>query len=128
MDLILKRGIPMKYSIIVMLGILLMTGCAARNSDIIIDPTGVLMDTYRFDLAQCQQISEQVQQKAGGRALGGAMVGGLIGATIGNSKTAKKGAGVGAVSGAARGASTTKREKIKVVKNCLRQRGYVVLN
>jgi outer membrane lipoprotein SlyB len=56
------------------------------------------------------------------------MVGGLIGATMGNSKTAKKGAGVGAVSGAARGASTTKREKIKVVKNCLRQRGYVVLN
>jgi outer membrane lipoprotein SlyB len=114
--------------IIITLGLVLATGCAARNRDIIIDPTGVRMDQYQADLAQCQRISMQVEQKAGGGAVGGAVIGGLIGSAVGNSKTAKKGATVGAITGTARGARATKRERQKVVKNCLRQRGYVVLN
>ena len=114
--------------IIIVASLGLMAGCATRNSDIIIDPAGVRMDKYQADLAQCRQISEQVEQKAGGRALGGAVVGGLVGAAIGNSSTAKKGAGIGAVTGTARGARATKRERLKVTKNCLRHRGYVVLN
>lgn len=104
------------------------TGCAARNRDIIIDPAGVRMDAYQADLAQCRQLAEQVDQKAVGGALGGAVVGGLIGATIGNHNTARKGAAIGAVSGTARGARATRGEKLKVTKNCLRHRGYVVLN
>ena len=110
------------------LSIVFHTGCAARNKDVIIDPTDVNMGQYQTDLNHCQNISEQVDSKAGAGAVGGAVVGGLIGATLGNSDTAKKGAGVGAITGTARGARATKRERQKVIKNCLRNKGYVVLN
>ena len=104
-------------------------GCASsRGFEPVIDPAGVDMGRYQSDLAQCKQIAEQVEQKAGEGAVGGAVVGGLIGAVIGDSDTVRKGAGVGAISGAAKGADETRREKEKVVKNCLRGRGYTVLN
>ena len=103
--------------------------CASgRGSKPVIDPDGVDMGRYQADLAECNRIAEQVEQKAAEGALGGALVGGLIGAVIGDSDSVKKGAGVGAVSGAARGAAETRREKAQVVKNCLRSRGYTVLN
>ena len=104
------------------------TGCAARNKDVIIDATGVDMGQYQTDLTLCRDIAKQVDSKAGAGAVGGVGVGGLIGATLGNSDTAKKGAGAGAITGTARGARATKREKQKVIKNCLRNKGYVVLN
>ena len=110
------------------LSIVFHTGCAARNKDIIIDPAGVDMGQYQTDLSLCQNISKQVDSKAGAGAVSGALVGGLIGAALGNSDTAKKGAGIGAISGTARGARATKREKHKVIKNCLLNKGYVVLN
>lgn len=103
-------------------------GCAARRSGVVIDPAGVDMGRYQSDLAQCQQISEQVEHKAAGGAIGGAIVGGLVGAAIGNTRTVEKAAGAGAVVGGARGASATRQEQLKVVKNCLRHRGYTVLN
>ncbi len=109
-------------------GIVAVAGCANRHGDVIIDPAGVDMGLYEQDLAQCQQIAGQVRQKAGGGAVGGSVVGGAVGGIIGNSDTAGKGAGVGAVTGAARGAAATNREKQLVVKNCLRNRGYKVLN
>ena len=55
-------------------------------------------------------------------------MGGLVGAALGDSRTAQRAAGVGAVSGGARGAGATKQEKDVVVKNCMRNRGYRVLN
>lgn len=111
-----------------LLSIVLHTGCAARNKDVIIDPTGVDMGQYQSDFSQCQKISEQVNSKAGAGAVGGAVVGGLVGAMLGNSDTAKKGAGAGAITGTARGARATKRERLIVIKNCLRNKDYVVLN
>ena len=108
--------------------IILVAGCAARGSDVVIDPAGVNMQQYQMDLAQCEQIAGQVKQKAGKSGAGGALIGGLIGAVVGNSDTAKKGAGVGAITGTARGAGATKRERLRVIKNCLRNRGYSVLN
>lgn len=104
------------------------TGCAGRRAEVVIDPAGVDMGKYEHDLAECQQIAKQVHQKAVGGAAGGAVVGGAVGGIIGDSDTAGKGAGVGAVTGAARGASATKQERQKVVKNCMRDRGYKVLN
>jgi len=120
----------MKIAVIFLsiLSFVFLTGCAARNKDVIIDPTGVDMAQYQSELNQCQKISEQVDSKAGAGAVGGAVVGGLIGATLGNHGTAKKGAGVGAIAGTARGARATKWEKQKVFKNCLRNKGYAVLN
>jgi hypothetical protein len=47
---------------------------------------------------------------------------------VGNRKTVERGVGVGAVVGGAKGARATRAEKQLVVKNCLRNRGYKVLN
>jgi hypothetical protein len=43
-------------------------------------------------------------------------------------KSAARGAGVGAVTGGARGIAEGERDKVQVVKRCLRGRGYKVLN
>ena len=117
----------MKVLMILCLSLLILSACATRQG-VVVDPKGVEMDKYQDDLAQCEQISKQVDQKAAGRAVGGAIVGGLVGGVIGNNKAVKTGAGLGAISGAVRGGAATKRERNIVVKNCMRHRGYVVLN
>jgi outer membrane lipoprotein SlyB len=66
--------------------------------------------------------------KAGVGAAGGALIGGLIGAIVGGGGSAVRGAGVGAVAGGAGSAGDTEKERSKVVKNCLRNRGYKILN
>ena len=109
-----------------LLAITLVVGCASSGP--IIDPAGVDMERYEVDVAECEQISEQVEQKAGKRAAAGAIIGGLIGAVTGNSRSVAKSAGAGAVIGGAKGAGSTSQEKEKVVKNCLRNRGYKILN
>lgn len=111
----------------ILLGAALAAGCANRANPII-DPDGVDMGQYQRDLAACEQIAEQVENKTAGGAIGGAVVGGLIGAVVGDSNQVKKSAGVGGILGATKGAAATKREKVLVVKNCLRNRGYTVLN
>ena len=114
---------------VLLIGVMLSNGCATRQSDIIIDPEGVDMGQYQKDLKECQQIAEQVDQKAVGGAVGGAVVGGAVGAILDrDDRGLEKGAGVGAVLGGSKGARATKREKEKVIKNCLRNRGYTVLN
>ena len=107
---------------------LLAAGCAAHSSKPVIDPAGVDMAQYETDVAECEQIATQVDQKAGQQAAEGAVVGGLIGAVVGGSDSALTGAGVGAIAGGASGSADTQREKSTVVKNCLRNRGYKVLN
>ena len=107
---------------------LLAGGCTGHTQKPVIDPAGVDMAQYEADVAECEQIAEQVDQKAGQQAAEGAVVGGLIGAIVGGSDGAVTGAGVGAVSGGASGSIDTQQEKSKVVKNCLRNRGYQVLN
>jgi len=88
------------------------------------------MQLYHQDLQECRGFATQVPVagKATKTAVGGAVVGGVVGAIVGDSGTAKKGAGVGAVTGAVKGTSSGYRERRKVVKNCLRGRGYRVLN
>ena len=100
--------------------------CAA-HPDPIVDMTGVDPVLYEQDLQDCKQISRQIRTEVGVAkgAAGGAAVGGAIGA-IGGDTT--KGAGVGAVAGGAKSAQLNEREKQQVVKNCMRQRGYKVLN
>ena len=112
----------------ILVSLIAVTGCAGRRADVVIDPAGVDMGRYQQDLAECQEISKQVRGKAAGGAVGGAVIGGAVGGIVGNSDTAGKGAGVGAVTGVARGAAATRQEKQLVIKNCLRNRGYKVLN
>lgn len=116
------------WNSVILVSMLVSAGCASHRSDVIIDPAGVDMGRYQEDLAECQQIAQQVHQKTLGGAVGGAVVGGAVGGIVGGTESAEKGAGVGAVVGVARGAAATRREKQVVIKNCLRNRGYKVLN
>jgi outer membrane lipoprotein SlyB len=106
----------------------LISACSSPGSEIIIDPSYVDRAQYEQDLAECERLAEQVKQKAGERAVRGAVIGGAIGAIWGGDRSVERGAGVGAVSGAAKGAAATEREQQRVIKNCLRNRGYTVLN
>jgi len=102
----------------------LAAGCASKP---IVDTYNVDMVQYERDLAQCEEIAEQVasgeitaKSAAFGAGVGAAY--GVIGGDIGTA------AATGAVSGGAGGLLKQDNEKAKVTKNCLRYRGYAVLN
>lgn len=118
----------MRISLLGLGAALLLGACASRGP--IIDTQGVDMARYDQDLAQCETYAAQVNTgaEAGKSAVGGAALGAVLGAIIGNSSTVARGAGVGGVLGGARGAARGEGEKEQVVKNCLRGRGYRVLN
>lgn len=116
----------MKHCIPLVIALALTAACTTTD-EIIIDQKGVDMARYEQDLAECRAYSEQVKtgEKAAKGAASGAVVGGMIGAITGNAGEA---AGVGAVTGGARGASQGTQQEVQVVKNCLRGRGYRILN
>lgn len=101
-------------------------GCAAHPEPIV-DTRGVDMVRYESDMADCKAYGEQIQIEKGVAkgAAAGAAVGTAAGAISGN---AAEGAGYGAIYGAADSAQLNDREKRRVVKNCMRGRGYRVLN
>ena len=108
----------------------LLGGCTTTD-EIIIDRKGVDMARYAVDKAECEAYADEVRsgEKAVRGAASGAVVGGAIGGIVGDSsEAAARGAGVGAVTGAAQGLSQGERDKVRVVKQCLRGRGYRVLN
>ena len=107
---------------------LLLSACSSQR--VIVDRHGTDMSNYDRDLAECRTYAEQVptgQEVAKGTA-GGAVIGGALGAILGDSRDAKRAAGAGALGGAVRGGSRADSEKDRVIKNCLRNRGYKVLN
>ncbi len=102
----------------------LASACASKP---IVDTHNVDMVEYQRDLAHCEQVAEQVESGkiTGKSAAFGAGVGaayGVIGGDIGNA------AATGAVTGGAGGLLKQDNEKARVTKNCLRHRGYAVLN
>lgn len=125
----------MKYNPSVLLTItlsssVLLVSCASnKQPNIIIDTNGVDMSAYNDDLSYCQQFKEQVESEAGKSAAKGAALGAATGAIWGGgSSGARRGAGAGIITGVAAGASQTKKQKEQVVKNCLRTKGYKILN
>lgn len=112
----------------------LVSGCASTGafvSEPIIDRKGVDMAKYAADKAECEQYAAEVNrgEKIARGAIGGAVVGGAIGAIVNRrSNSAERGAGVGAVTGGVGGAREGSREVEQVIKQCLRGRGYRVLN
>jgi outer membrane lipoprotein SlyB len=116
----------MKTNVLLLAGVLALAACTTTD-EIIIDRKGVDMSRYEQDLSECRSYASEVQtgKKVAKGAASGAVVGGLVGAITGD---AGKAAGVGAVGGGARGANEGSREEVQVVKNCLRGRGYRVLN
>jgi uncharacterized protein YcfJ len=103
-------------------------GCVQQPP--IVDTKGVDPANYAVDLQECGEYADQVrvESQVASRAAGGAAVGGILGAIFGNSQSAAQGAGAGAVVGGAKGTDRVYREKEQVVRRCLSQRGYKVLN
>lgn len=115
-----------------LLSFILLSACAAQTSQrVVVDPQGVDMGRYNRDLSDCEYLADQsgsTGQKAATGAVVGAVVGGLLGAAVGNSDTAQAGAGAGALIGGVGATGQTLQDKDSVVKNCMRGRGYRVLN
>ena len=113
---------------------LLLTACAGGRSLVdtpIIDRKGVDMNQYCADKAEGEAYATEVNtgEKVTRGVIGGAVVGGAIGAIVNRgSNSAERGAGVGAVTGGVRGTQEGIQEQERVVKQCLRGRGYRVLN
>ncbi len=110
--------------------VLLLGGCAGTRQEPIVDMKGVNQAQYETDLAECRAYAEQVQagRKVAGGAAVGAVLGGVVGAIVGDHDTAARGAGVGAVAGGAKGMGGAARERRQVLRTCLVNRGYKVLN
>jgi outer membrane lipoprotein SlyB len=107
---------------------LLLSACASDKA--IIDRRGVDMKQYAADYEDCQAYAAEVDsgRQVAKSAGVGAIVGGSIGAIFGDSGAAARGAGVGAVQGGTSGGLRADRESHRVLLNCLRGRGYKVLN
>ncbi|MGS2723844.1 glycine zipper family protein [Porticoccus sp. GXU_MW_L64] len=114
---------------------LLLAACANTyrgygHSGVIIDEKGVDMAAFHGDLADCEGYAGFINkgERVAGRAAEGAVVGGVLGGIFDGSTGAARGAGTGAVLSGVRGARSAEWEKRRVVRTCLRGRGYKVLN
>lgn len=99
-------------------------GCASKP---IVDLKGLDEEQYQQDLKECEAVADQVdtgESTAKGAAFG-AVVGGAIGLITGNPG---RGLATGGITGGAGGANKGDNERGQVVKNCLKNRGYAVLN
>lgn len=120
---------------------------APLSSGSVLVDTGIIddIDKYNVDVSQCQALADSITIEGSEtashkkRALRGAAAGGLLGAAVGGSKGAKFAAGAGAATGVAGGiaakgqteqevARALAQEKHTVMSNCLKGRGYTVLN
>lgn len=117
------------------LALLFLVIATACTSDPIIDTKGVDPARYQADLAECRDYADQVSvpaNAAGGGLFGGAAgaaIGAAIGAVTGNPGTgAAVGAAGGGTSGAIGGTGRGVSKQDRVVRNCLRGRGYSVLD
>lgn len=106
--------------------------CAGSPGKPIVDMKGVNAYQYEQDLQECSSYADEVS--VGTKTVGGAAAGAAVGAAVGaiwdghNGNSPERGAATGAVLGGAGGAGSGLSERSRVVKNCLRGRGYRVLN
>ena len=117
---------------------------AAHANNVVVDMSQVQdYNQSQIDLQQCEGLAVQNQPDApqresvAGTAVKGAAVGATAGAVGGKSgsKAAKKGAGVGVIAAASRNSrnrraasANASAQADQIVKNCMRGRGYNVLN
>ena len=121
--------------VVVFLSMFFLASCVSndlseRNDIAIIDTRGVDMDVYRNDLIECASFSENIdvtERTIEESALSG-VTGAAVGAIIGGKEGAKKIGGSAGILGAVEGNIEARYEQSKIIKNCLRGRGYKVLN
>jgi hypothetical protein len=112
----------------VIMTVAVLAGCAA-HPDPIIDTKGVNPDRLAKDWDECEAFTHEIDISTG--VAKGASLGGAIGAATGaasNRREVDEAAGIGAIYGGTRSGLEADREKQKVFKNCMRGRGYRVLN
>ena len=120
--------------------------CAALSVGCATQPQGhrSLVDTYApgfsheqylVDIDQCNSLAAQrpVGASAANGAMGGLLVGALFGALVGSAYGdtgygAKYGAALGTTSGAVQGAASGVEAQKHIVRECMRGRGYRVLD
>lgn len=112
---------------------LLVAACSSFKdpSGPIVDMQGVDRNRYEVDLADCRGYADEVPvgKHVATGAAGGAAVGAAVGAVSGANKTGiGKSAGVGAVYGGSVAGVSAVGEHRHVLRECLRGRGYRVLN
>ena len=110
----------------------LLVACAGANVRPIVDMKNKTSQQYETDLQECQAFATQ-QSGAAETGLGGAAAGVVIGALLGlvgggNRTDIAQVGGIGAVVGGASGLYEGNKAQENVVKQCLRGRGYNVLN
>jgi hypothetical protein len=113
-----------------------LAGCTATSQPMV-DTKGVDPSRYSQDQTECQQYSEQANIAgdaaigAVGGAAGGAALGAITGALVPGVSAgggAALGAATGGVLGLGGGAYTAVEQRREIYRNCMRGRGYSVLN
>ena len=112
--------------------IFLLSACTGfpDPSGAIVDLKGVDREKYEEDLADCQGYADEVPigKHVGAAATTAAVLGAAVGAISGNSTSTARGGGYGAVYGTATGGGKAIHEKRHVLRECMRGRGYRLLN
>ena len=115
-----------------LIALTILGGCAGATVRPIVDLKGKDQATYDNDLQQCQSYATQQSGAATTGAMaaaGGAVLGAALGLVAGGNRTGiAQTAGVGGVIGGAGGMFEGNKAQENVVKQCLRGRGYNVLN
>ncbi len=111
------------------LALAVLTAACAAHPDPIIDTSGVDPKQLAEDWDECEAYTEEIVMAKGiGKgAAAGAAVGAATGA-VSSRRDVGEAAGVGAIYGGTRSGLDADREKQQVFKNCMRGRGYRVLN
>lgn len=138
---------------LLVIGALTFSGCAGNR--VIVDTYGVDSAVYQRDMAECKQLAGQVKSNVVGGMIAGALIGAVIGeiSNAGNnhrhyryhrryrhsprvhyrhhsdSRVSTAGAAkVGAVSGALMAGASASQQRGDVMRNCMADRGYRILN
>ena len=117
------------------LNLFFVVGCAQtdlsdRNDIAIIDTRGVDESVFKKDYSECSAFAKNIdltERTLKQGAVAGA-TGAAVGAIIGGEEAAKKIGGSAAVLNAVEANLDGRSEQAKIIKNCLRGRGYKVLN
>lgn len=114
--------------VVVVLVTLMITGCA--NYRPVVDSKSIASpEMYERDLSDCRRYADTVSP-AGGAVLGavlGAAFGAAVGYVAGDADIGMS-AGLGALGGAAGGIGGSVTDQKDIIRTCMRDRGYSVLN